>query len=434
MKSNRRRFLTQIIAGFAGLTFISGPISLAFKAMDKIIITKSELSALRKKARNRKRRIIMNNDGNDVFAAAKIEPVNEENFLKQRTLDLAGTQVDSIFYCSGVFNNYTHPSKESELLKYNNEIFKKYYDKLFKLGQDPLKMVTEFGHKNKIEVFWSMRMNDTHDSGKNRDDLFCNWKREHPEYLVGKREDKFPYGANRWSSVNYEIKEVREKVLNILYDVCSRYDIDGIELDFFRHPVLFKQQMFGEKVSQAQCDIMTGFIDQIIKMTTELGQKRGRPYLIAIRIPDSVDFCKEIGIDLITWLNKGFVDLISTGDYFKLEPWENLASLGKKFRVPVYACFENRRIENTDEPEREKSIKIWRGEALNAWKAGVDGIYTFNVSNAKDPIFRELGNPKLLENLDHIEQTVYVRKEYWSRPEVWLKDGDKYVTKEIKKF
>jgi len=66
------------------------------------------------------------------------------------------------------------------------------------------------------------------------------------------------------------------------------------------------------------------------------------------------------------------------------------------------------------------------GEARNAWKAGVDGIYTFNRFNPNDPILRELGDPALLETLERIDQTVYVAN-IWSRPETWLKDGDKYV-------
>jgi hypothetical protein len=434
MKTNRRTFLQKMAISSAGLVFASGPASWAFQSKNNSKISQKDWNELRYSARNRKRRIIMNNDGNDAKAAISLEPVNEENFLKHRTLSLAGSQVDSIFYCDGVFNYFTHPSKESELLTWGDEKARKYLNKLFEQGTDPLKMTIDFGHKNNMEVFWSMRMNDTHDSGKNRDELFCNWKREHPEYLVGKRGDKFPYGNNRWSSVNYEIKEVREKVFRIIYEVCSRYDIDGIELDFFRHTVFFKQQLTGEPVTQEQCDLLTGLVQQIYNMADELGRKRGRPILIAIRIPDSVGFCKAIGIDLIKWLKEDYVDIISTGDYFKLEPWENLVSLGKKFNVPAYACFEHRRLEKTDDPEGKTALPIWRGEALNAWKAGISGIYVFNRFKADDQLFKELGDPELLETLERIDQTVYVNKNHWSRPEVWLKDGDKFVTTEIKKF
>ena len=33
-----------------------------------------------------------------------------------------------------------------------------------------------------------------------------------------------------------------------------------------------------------------------------------------------------------------------------------------------------------------------RGEALNAWHAGVSGIYTFDRFDPRDPIFREPGS------------------------------------------
>jgi hypothetical protein len=71
--------------------------------------------------------------------------------------------------------------------------------------------------------------------------------------------------------------------------------------------------------------------------------------------------------------------------------------------------------------------KIWRGEAYMAWKAGVDGIYTFNRFNPRDPIFRELGDPKLLQTLPRTDQTAYVNEDCWSRPETWLVNGRDYV-------
>ena len=53
--------------------------------------------------------------------------------------------------------------------------------------------------------------------------------------------------------MDYGRPEVREKVYRILADVAGRYDVDGIEMDFFRHPVLFAAQMVGKPVTQAQC-------------------------------------------------------------------------------------------------------------------------------------------------------------------------------------
>ena len=37
---------------------------------------------------------------------------------------------------------------------------------------------------------------DTHDSANPL--LFCQWKADYPDYLVGTKGAKYPYGANRW--------------------------------------------------------------------------------------------------------------------------------------------------------------------------------------------------------------------------------------------
>ena len=56
-----------------------------------------------------------------------------------------------------------------------------------------------------------------------------------------------------------------------------------------------------------------------------------------------------------------------------------------------------------------------------AWDAGADGIYVFNCFNPRDPIFRELGDPKLLDKLDK-KYDVNV-----GPLDRWLKDGDQFV-------
>ena len=392
----------------------------------------SQEEALRQKhkaAVQRRRRIIMNNDGNDVRRAATITPFKPEDLFEQRTTALIGSQVDSVFYCTGVWNYYFHASEESERLV-SHEGVADYLKRLDALGTDPLKMMVEYCHRSDLEIFWSMRMNDTHDSGNPL--LFCQWKQDHPEYLVGTKGKRLSYGANRWSSVDYGVAAVRDKVFRILADVCQRYDVDGIELDFFRHPVLFRPQMTGEPVTQAHCDLMTGLMRRVREMTETVARRRGRPLLIGIRIPDSVAYCKALGIDLVAWLENDLIDLVTGAGYFKLEPWENLAALGRKHDVPTYACFVKRRIQSSGEPEGATAAAIWRGEAYLAWKAGASGIYTFNRFNPKDAIFHELGDPKLLETLERRDQTAYVNEECWSRPETWLVNGRDYVTKTVR--
>jgi hypothetical protein len=333
--------------------------------------------------------------------------------------------VDAIFYCTGVFDMYTHRSDQSELRFHVDRGMEDWGPWLISQGRDALQITVEFGHLHAMEVFWSMRMNDTHDSGNPA--LFAKWKTEHPQYLMGRKGDEFPYGGGRWSAVNYAIPEVRDKVFRILKDVCTRYDVDGVELDFFRHPVYFKPQMTGDDVTQEHCDMMTELLGRLREMTEAVGRDRGRPMLIAARVPDSVGYAKAIGLDLVRWLEDDLLDMMVGSGYFHLEPWESFVALGKRYDVPVYAGISASRIEDPQNPEREGDIEVWRGEALRAWDAGVSGIYTFNRFNPVDPIFRELGDPGLLRTLPRKYE--FIAGHAIDR---WLKDGSRFLKPEGK--
>jgi hypothetical protein len=264
-------------------------------------------------------------------------------------------------------------------------------------------------------------MNDTHDSSPRWSYLLTKWKKEHPEYLMKHLVEKPCYGGRRWSAVNYELPAVRDKVFEILQDVCARYDVDGIELDFFRHPVYFPPQMTGDEVTQGQCDLMTALLRRIRTMTEVIGMQRGRPILVAVRVPDSVGYARAIGLDLVRWLEEDLVDILAGSGYFQLERWENWAALGHGYDVPVYAVLSGSRLAGAQSPEEKNDIRLWRGQAANAWTAGVDGIYTFNRFDPHDPIFRELGDPETLETLKSTYQFIP-----GSNAGSWLKDGKRF--------
>jgi hypothetical protein len=365
----------------------------------------------------------MNNDGNDCWNRKPGEPATVENFLSKRTSPLVGSQVDAVFYCTGVFNIYTHKSTETELRTHADRGVEDWSHELIEQGRDSLSIMVDFGHKQGWEVFWSMRMNDTHDSGDNA--LFARWKKDHPDCLMGTKADKFRYGGRRWSAVNYALPQVRDKVFRILKDVATRYDVDGLELDFFRHPVYFKPQMTGDQVTQEQCDQMTDLIGRVRTLCDEIGAKRGRPMLIAVRVPDSVGYAKAIGLDFVRWMELGLIDLVIGTCYFHLEPWENMVALCRRYDTPFYACLSASRLVSPKQPESKGDIEAWRGEALRAWQAGVSGIYTFNRFKPNDPIFRELGDPALLKTL---------KSTYTFNPgtaiEAWLKDGKRFLKPE----
>ncbi len=86
-------------------------------------------------------------------------------------------------------------------------------------------------------------------------------------------------------------------------EVCRNYDISGVELDFFRHPVFFKRAaMTGTPCNAEESALMTQLMRRIRIMTEEVAQLRGKPILLAVRVPDSTEYAKACGLDVETWL------------------------------------------------------------------------------------------------------------------------------------
>ncbi len=396
-----------------------------------------DLQSERQKMLARQRRVIFNNDGAEVFLFPADKEVTPENVLDMRTTALAGTHVDAIFYnpSSPSFGLVTHYTEVLGMRDYYegrhqregklNAVWP-----LIEQGNDSLALMIAFARKHDMELFLSKRMNDTHDAGRHRpgkpNPTFAPLKRRHPEYLVGSHDNRPPLG--RWSAVDYGRPEVRDLTYRYLEEVCRNYDTDGIELDFFRHPQLFQSVLRGEKASREELDMMTGLIERIREMTEREGERRGRPILVAVRVPDSVAYCRAMGIDLERWLAEGFVDILIGSCYFRLNHWEYLVELGHRYGAKVYPGLSESRLGGTDVAPFTRSPhqaqESYRARAAQAWASGADGIYVFNFFDAEAPMFKEIGDPEVLAGLN---KTYFVTVRNRRRdPSSWVAGGSEY--------
>lgn len=373
----------------------------------------------------RQRRVILNNDGGDAVVTAKER--SAEGLLASRTIGLEETHVDTIFYCTnrGTFSRHSHRSEVSEpYLRTDGRYANNVVPVLLEQGTDPLQVMVDWCRENGKEIFWSERMNDRHDAGNEA--LLSEWKQQHPQCLVGSAAERPPHGA--WTQVDYSHEAVRDQMFAIIEEVCRNYDVDGIEMDFFRHPVFFKSVAWGEHATDEQRAIMTGFVRRIRRMTEQVGRERGRPILVAIRVVDSVPLARAMGLDLEGWLSEGLVDIVTGGGYFRMNPWNYLAELGDRYDVQVYACLSDSRVSADTALVNRRSQDSYRGRAARAWQAGVDGIYLFNMFNPRMGFLHEIGDPQMLEGLDKTYfATVRGQDDRgYGNPDYWLADGSQW--------
>ena len=384
-------------------------------------LTAESLKAARREAAWQKRRVIMNNDGNDSRAAKE---KTRQAFLDSRSTALIGSQVDAIFYCDGIWGTFTHASPTADLRVGSDRGYKEWAVDLVKDGgPDPLGSIIDFGHQNGMEVFWSLRMSDTHDSGDPT--MLSDWKKENPDCLVGEFENRKKYkgAGRRWSGVNYAKQKVRDRTVEWFNEVGLKYDVDGFELDFFRHLVFFKNPLHGKPATAENRKQMTEVIRRIREIADKHALRRGHPILVTVRVPDSVEYCKDAGLDIEQWLKDGLIDMMTVSGYFRLNPWKSSVELGHRYDVPVYAGLSESRI---TKPKRKfkNSPEEYRGRAFAAWNEGVDGVYTFNLFKPTSQVFSEIGAPEALAQMDKIYTTGArdVRGANY-----WVADGLKYL-------
>ena len=368
---------------------------------------------MREDALQRPRRIIWNHDGGGSIALTKETLPDFLNRGRPLT-PLVDTQVDTIMFCSSSdFGTSLHFTKVGQLVESNFLTSRPIAVDPTKRGSylDPLKVVVDFGHQHGMEVFWSMRMNDTHDGGKHEASparLAANtFKQAHPEWLRGSKDNPPFHGI--WTGVNYEEPGVREYVFRLSQEVCQDYDIDGMEFDFFRHPNFFKNSGPGVAVSQAQCDLITDLLRKIRGMADAEGQKRGRAILIAVKAPDSLGYAKAVGLDIERWLSDGLVDLLIPGGYIRMNDWSASVELGHRYGVKVYPSLDDPRLTPPGKAlDASQALRItdaaYRGRAWEAFAAKADGVYLFNFFSTnllKFPknVFSEMGDPKTLANM-----------------------------------
>ena len=83
---------------------------------------------------------------------------------------------------------------------------------------------------------------------------------------------------------NFALEGVHEYKLSILREAAEDYDFDGIELDFARVcPVLPPGHQWEYR------DRLTDFIRATRAMLLEVERKRGRPFLLAARVPENLE-------------------------------------------------------------------------------------------------------------------------------------------------
>ena len=350
-------------------------------------------------------RLIVDNDGGDTFYCAGS---TYAQFTASRMQGLSASGATTLFYTpvSSGFSVFTHHTRIGSVRTLHEARHPRNITaELLAQGTDCLRYALRFCREQGMELFFGMRMNDTHDgTGAPYSEAMLagnRFKLEHPECLLGTRENPPRHGA--WTTVNYLCAPVRDMAYALIEEVCQNYDVDGIYLDFFRHPVFFPNPARGAHAAPEELAAMTGLLRRVHGLLRAEARRRGRPLPLAIRVPDSVPYARFLGLDLEAWLAEGLVDLLLTASYLQLNPWEVSAALGHAAGIPVYASLDEPRIRDAVANRLRTEPPGMYARCANALAAGCDGVMLFNyifdgAKNVEEryTLIRDLARPERL--------------------------------------
>ena len=355
---------------------------------------KGQLSPEHIDALNRRRRVIINFDviaaDGARFATKEIEQLVEWKFM---FADEPGTHIDSICWSWGEGHQAPYPSEVLPL--YDSPGFKKWSDD----GINIVQVFLEASKQRGIEAFFSYRINGSdNDLGPVAE---IPMKEAHPDWLI------HTWNANGYW--NFAIEGVHEYKLSILREAAENYDFDGIELDFARVcPVLPPGHQWEYR------DRLTDFIRATREMLLEVARKRGRPLLLAARVPENLEGCHFDGIDAETWAQEELLDIFVMGcRSFDVDiPAFRRITAGTN--IKLYPCIDDH---HASDGYQWPPIEVMRGVAANWYQQGADGIETFNFAHATP------------EGTDRTVGQMYLEKGWGTHRQAYHEIGDSNALK-----
>ena len=239
------------------------------------------------------------------------------------------------------------------------------FPKWWEAGIDPLEVLVRETKLRNREVFFTYRING---SDVEEDVEFADWKlpaikQEHRDWLI-----QAPWSFYYW---NFAFQGVRDYKIRVLREIAEMYDIDGLQIDFARVPLLFPP---GTQWKNR--DHLTDFMRQLRFSLLEVERNRGWPLLLAVRIPENLVGCHFDGMEVERWVKERLIDLLIPGCGAADIDLAGFRRLVAGTPIRIYPSWDP--IHPT-EGYRQLPIEYWRGLYSKWWAQGADGIHVFNV-------------------------------------------------------
>lgn len=346
--------------------------------------------------------LILNEDGDMALNLADPEPAVMHQRLQAQLDSLKGTPFKTLAYSLATGSDILqYPTKVGSIIGWRevemekSEPWKSRMPGLrqaARAGLDAPRAAGEWAKRNGLFYLLTYRMNDGHYAGKPDGHALTG------EFFV-KHRDRLTFQTPTVAELpafknllDYSHEEVRDYRLGILVEAAERYQdvMDGVELDFLRHAVLFPRGTEQERAS-----LLTAMVAGLRAKLDELGAKNGRDYCLAVRVPVTLRHCRQVGIDLEEWVRRRLIDAIVPSQGMTVSydmPVDEFVRLAAPAGIRVYPTVCSRTqfswsftltppTTYTGDVTNLPSVPALRGALINYRSAGAAGleIYNYNI-------------------------------------------------------
>ena len=333
------------------------------------------------------RRLYVFNSDSGASAFAHVKGEVSDKVVTRELDELAGTAVTVFSWCPIVGGNvFVYPTNVGERMGENihdwDSVHPYYREQgrtlagnlrqLIERGKDPIRILSARAKLLGIQFWLSMRMNEIHEDDDRYMAVRSLFKEEHPELLHGRNYHPAAiYAPKKGYSYawDYSHAEVRDHFV-ALFKEWLQYDIDGIELDFMRQACPFPP---GKEKQGSP--LLTDFVAKVKAAVDARAKNLGRELRLAVRVPPSLERCREAGIDARTWIERGLVDVVIPMDAGYLDPEPKLSefvSLAKPRGTAVLGGIEPK-VRGYPQSNQQRFAAL-----SNFLYQGADGVYVFN--------------------------------------------------------
>ena len=265
-------------------------------------------------------------------------------------------------------------------------------------GINPIEIICRRAHERGMKFIAGARFGDDHGAPTQG----ARWMFDHPEFILR----DVPPGplANPGNTMDFSFREVRDFHFGAIEEIARRFDVDGIEITF-RSDNHFP---YPRSISRERQHLMTELFQRIRGMLDDEGRRKGRKLILGVRVPETIDECRDCGLDIPAWITAGILDYVSPANAMYANhnaQWEEFSSLTERtscLLLPGVMPFCSAADARSDtvpwalQPGTGKSgsadhmafqsrvylrpmaANNYRALANNMYGAGADGVSSFN--------------------------------------------------------